>query len=215
MSSRLSMDPRTFGTLLVAWLLIVGAMFVYCWNDPALDDFSGWLPTVVVLQLPAIWALWRAQRGAPRGNACTILFTISASLMTALGVLAALTPVWAWAWDAQWHAQEPSVVGAIALTLGGLGALLLALFSLPGILYDWLSQPDGERQVLSIVRLAGIVAVGVQLLVLAITGTNLEPGLWLVMSLPLIWVAPLLMMSRRPSATPVAIALPPRGSRAS
>jgi hypothetical protein len=192
-----SPSSRSSRYLALSWALVATALFIYCWRDAALDDFSGWIPAVVVFQLPAWWVTSRGADGAAlRGRSLVTLFVMT-SIFCAPGILLSVGQL-AWWISADKSAGLVRSVTSFAL-LGA--AFLLAFGVAPMSLHRALARrphPLGARKALLGVMGSAVAAMLVTLMI-AGPGSPSQAGVWLLLSLPLLWSAPLWLLSRRRS----------------
>lgn len=186
--------------VLALWFVVTTGVFYFCVEDDQLDDLAGWIPVVIVLQLPAFpAAAFRALHPAaplPAGRA--VAFAISLAIATAYTCFLLFTLVGSWIWKPRFFELRPvflgfcmGVIALVTMLVRGLGRLRK------------LPHPDAARR--SLLELLGGNAV-LWLVLASGAGTMiLNAAAWFLIVLPLFWMAPLwLLLPRRP-AVPGAV----------
>ena len=186
------MERPAFGWVLVGWLCLAGAGFLALFQLDATDDFAGWIPVTVAVQVPAFLALYPAPPG-PAGLHRRLTFSagvrrwglaLPAALVAGIGVFWTMVPIGCLIWEPTWLELRPML-----LALGvGFVAVIAAGAGFGQILRD-IPHPRGTRFVLLVVTGLGVVGVGSMALRF---GTSARyQAEWLVVAIPVIWALPL------------------------
>lgn len=204
-----------FGSVLFGWIGAAAAAFVAMFEADATDDFAGWIPVMVAVQLPVFFAL---RRGAAGGHGCDhdhdhghaadcparheVLpepplrgarrwaVALPAALAGAMGVFWTALAVGNLIWEPQFLELRPLMLATVA----GFAAVIAAGVGFARILWR-LPHPRGTRRVLLVVAAlgaAGLAAVGLSF---GQASRSIDPGAWLVVAVPILWVIPLWLLT--------------------
>lgn len=182
-------------------------MFVSCWRDEVLDDFSGWIPVVLLLQLPAIpiaaHAATELPGALPRG--WRLACACSLGLVTGFSVFFFC----AIAGERLWHGDFFDFRAVYNGFLMGVIAMIATVVRFARRLRDQ-PHPRALRR-----GLLELIAVGLAVVALvlhgegrAFFGTGMRmTGKLLLVALPFLWMAPLWLLMPRRAGPPRAVAL--------
>ena len=186
---------RDHVTVAVVWLALCGAGFVILFGYDSTDDYAGWLIALPLAQIAPYIALATARHGEPLSVGRRVALVLPTALWVGmcwfLLVGAIGSRIWRDAFD---------FTGPILGLLAGLASAIAF-----GIVFgrDRRPHPRGARAVL-LVHLITACVVGVPA---ALVGRNVDPGLYVVIAVPIAWPLPLLLACRkRPSEPPVPVA---------
>lgn len=188
---------------MLLWLFVSIGLFVYCLQDDALDDFAGWIPAVLVLQLPALPIAAHAatdEPGAlPRG--WRIACAISLGLVTAFSVFFCCLIVGRRIWHSDFIEVRPLQNGLL------MGAVALIVTSVRfSIRMRQRPHPLALRR--GLLELLAVALAFVALVAYEEGSGFVETALGnrgqlLLVAVPFLWMAPLwLLMPRRPRPGP-------------
>lgn len=190
------MERPAFSWVLVGWLCAAAAAFVALFRMDATDDYAGWVPVIVVVQVPAFLALrppW--PEGTPSGARRWGL-ALPAALVTGMAVFWTMVPIGYVIWKPEWLEFRPLLlglgVGLVAMIVAGVGF---------GRRLRAVPHPRSTRLVLIVVTALG--AIGLGAMALRLGGSMKDPALWLVVGVPVLWAAPLwLLLALEPPREP-------------
>jgi hypothetical protein len=186
-------DPdRSAIVLPIVWLALMGVLTWYVFGQAALDDYVGWIPLVVVAQIPAYLALASAPLREPFTRAQAAALALPAASMVALAAFFPGMLAGRLIWPALFLELRPFIV-AFALAAVAFG-LCVVLFTRA---LGRAGHPPAARRVLGAVTLAA--AGGVLALVADRAAFLKEPGLWLAAAAPFAWTLPLWALALRRS----------------
>ena len=192
-----------FGSVVFGWLCAAAAAFVALFEIDATDDYVGWIPAMVVVQLPAFLALRRGAAGgddhAPgcperheaslRGNRRWAL-AVPAAITGASGVFFVVLAIGQMIWKPAFLEFRPAL-----LAMGvGIAAMVAAVVVFGRILRR-LPHPRGARRVLLAVTALGAAGLAAMALPFGKAGWRFDLGAWLVVALPVLWVIPLWLLT--------------------
>ncbi|HSK04449.1 MAG TPA: hypothetical protein VK932_24510 [Kofleriaceae bacterium] len=174
------MARPAFGLVLVGWLCAAGAAFLALFDLAATDDYAGWVPAIVALQVPAIVALWPVRREKlPAG--LRLALALPAALVAGFAVFLLTMPLL--------MTRLPDLLAFLPLGFG-LAAVVVAAVTFGRIL-EREPHPRGARRVLVVVAVLGAAGAGMTTLWL---GPVPEPE-WLVVAVPVAWALPLYLLA--------------------
>ncbi len=192
---------------MLVWALVAVGLFVYCMLDEQLDDFAGWIPAVVVFQIPGFLVAPRpaSQPSAPAqlgGSAA--LFSLSAGFVAGFCAFFAVTIISFWFLRDEFFDFRPLLFGFCA------GAITVALAAIRASnLLRSLPHPAGLRRVFLELLLVDVLVILVSLVEVLRNDFSMSlPDKAFLLVLPLLWMAPLwLLLPRRAPTAPRAVAL--------
>ena len=175
---------RSAIVLPVAWLVLMGVLAWYVFGQAALDDYVGWIPLVVVAQIPAYLALASAPERQPFTGGRAAALALPAASMVALAAFFGGASVGRVIWPEPFLELRPFILAfALAAIAFGLAVLLFARALARA------GHPRPARRILGAVALAA--GAGVLALRADAAALQREPGLWLVVGVPFAWTLPL------------------------
>jgi len=181
----------------IAWLGLSTGMFLYFLGVDATDDYAGWIVAVVAVQVPPYTAIVTARAGQPLGTGRALAVGIPAGLVGALGVFFVLAVVGLTIWPPVPFEFRPYALGlgagAIALVIGVV-KYVSRLRRAP--------SPRAARSVLGQVLFEGVL--GAIAVATRWSDAARDPGIWLVVLVPMLWTMPLWWLLREPRAIPEA-----------
>jgi hypothetical protein len=181
-----------FGLMLVGWLCVAGAAFVALFDHHATDDYAGWVPATVAVQVPAILAIWPSRRASRLAGARRWALALPAALVTGIAAFWLTMPI---------GTLMGSSLLAFAPLLLGLMAVIAAGVGFARILRD-VPHPRGARLVLLVVIAVGAAGVGATALWFG-DAVGTDAALWLVVVAPVAWALPLrLLVALEPPKEP-------------
>src|SRR5689334_8820113 len=105
------MERPAFSWVLVGWLCAAGAAFVTLFGMDATDDYAGWVPVIVVVQLPAFLALRPPWPVGTLSGARRWALVLPAALVTGMGVFWTMVPIGFLIWAPAWLEFRPLLLG--------------------------------------------------------------------------------------------------------
>ena len=212
------MARPAFDSVVFSWLCATVAAFVALFEFDATDDFAGWLPVMVSVQAPAFLALRRggpaggddrddpgstARSEAPLRGARRWALALPAALAASMAMFWVGLAIGNRVWKPQFLELRPLFLGAVA----GLVALITAGVAFARVLWQ-LPHPRGARGVLLAVAILGAIGLAAMAVSFGQSRRHLDPGAWLVVAVPILWVIPLWILTplapRREPAIPRA-----------
>lgn len=187
------MKPSAFGLVIVGWICAAGAAFLALFDRGATDDYAGWIPVVVAMQVPAFLALRGktvVRREELRAGARRWAVVVPAALVAAMGVFWTVGSLGSLIWEPKFLELRPVMLAMIA----GLVAIVVAAVGFGRVL-ERHPHPRGARTVLLVVTALGVAGVGAMAMPFVGRARIREAGEWLVVGLPLLWVMPLWLLS--------------------
>lgn len=208
------MKRPAFGLVIVGWLCAAGAAFLALLERDATDDYAGWIPAVVALQLPALFALASGASGTPGASGPPGAAgeppppPLSAARRWALIVPATLAAAAAAFWAAGavgamiWAPELAEVRPLLLALAAGIAALIAGPIAFARILRE-APHRRGVRRVLLGVTAAAAAGVAAPLLLFARARRSDDPAAWLAIGAPALWVLPLwLALAVEPAPPP-------------
>jgi hypothetical protein len=135
----------------IGYLLVTGAVFFWMFGNPMTDDFAGWVPALVLLQI--VWCALLGRPGPSLGRGRAIALAILTALLVALILLAVLLSVADLIGGTSWL----SGVTVIALALSAVG------FATPRFIAMATARPTLEVSTRLLVRLTIAALLGMAL----------------------------------------------------
>lgn len=186
------MKRSAFRSVLVGWLCAAGAAFYAMFDHGTTDDYAGWIPVVVVLQIPAFVAL---RPGATEGPLAPLpggrrwALMLTAALAAAMGVFWIAGCIGNAIWEPKFLELRPLGLAACA----ALGGVIAAAIGFAWILRG-APHPRGARRVLLVVTGLGMAGVGAMAMPFLGRMRIHDVGQLLVVGLPLVWTCPLWLL---------------------
>ena len=187
------MKRSAFGLVIVGWICAAGAAFVALFDHGTTDDYAGWIPVVVAMQVPVLLAL-RGKTAAKRevllAGARRWAVVVPAALVAAMGVFWTAGSLGSLVWEPKFLELRPLLLATVA----GFVAIIVAAVGFARV-FERRPHPRGLRTVLLVVTALGVAGVGMMAMPFVGRARIREAGQWLVVGLPLLWVMPLWLLS--------------------
>jgi len=189
--------------VLVGWLCAAGAAFYAMFDHGTTDDYSGWIPAVVVLQVPGFvalrpWATETEEGRVPMPGGRRWALMLTAALAAAVGVFWIAGCVGSAIWEPKFLELRPLLLAGCA----GLAGVFAAAIGFARILRH-APHPRGARRVLLVVTGLGVAGVGAMAMPFLGRMRINDVGELLLVGLPLVWACPMwLLLALEPPPEP-------------
>jgi hypothetical protein len=192
-----------FGSVLFGWLCAAVVAFGVLFEIDATDDYVGWIPAMIAVQLPAFLVLRRGAAGGhdhdpgcPARHEASIqgdrrwALVVPAAIASGAGVFFVVLSIGQMIWKPAFLEFRPFLLAMCA----GIAAMVAAVVAFGRILRR-LPHPRGARRVLLAVTALGAAGLAAMALPFGKAGWRVDPGAWLVVALPVLWVIPLWILT--------------------
>jgi hypothetical protein len=189
--------------VLFGWLCAAAAAFVALFELDATDDYVGWIPVLVAVQLPAFLALRHGAAGGdghdpgrPARHEALLqggrrwALVVPAAVAGGGGLSFVVLSIGQMIWKPGFLELRPHLLAMIA----GIAAMIAAMVAFGRILRR-LPHPRGARRVLLAVAALGVAGLAAMALPLGRASWRFDLGAWLVVALPVLWVIPLWLLT--------------------
>jgi hypothetical protein len=186
------MKQSAFGLVIVGWICAAGAAFLALFDCCTTDDYAGWIPVVVAMQVPAFFALRGktvAKREALLAGARRWVVVPPAAIVAAMGVFWTTGSIGSLIWEPKFLELRPLLLATVA----GFVAIIVAAVAFARVLGS-APYPRGLRTVLLVVTALGVAGVGAMAMPFLGRARIHEAGEWLLVGIPLLWVIPLWLL---------------------
>jgi len=177
-------------TVAVVWLALCGAGFVIMFGYDSTDDFAGWLIALPLAQVAPYIALATAKAGEPLTRWRKVALLLPTALFVGMCWFMLVAAIGGRIWT-DWLDFTGPALGLLA----GLASAIAF-----GVVFgrDRRPHPRGAQAVL-LVHLITALVVGIPGVLIV---RNFEPGLYIVLAVPIAWPLPLFAACRRRKPEP-------------